>query len=355
MSLKLLFVNSSLTDGGSEKAMTLVAQALAARGHEVTMTLVREKERTYALCSQIRLLQLRFHSRKKVFKLLDRMRQLRRIISRGHYDYVICYMWDLNLMTLLAAVGLRRRIIVSERANPGVTGRSKLSRLAERALYRLAYKVVYQTDEAREFCPRELLDKSVVVPNMVEPHKGELVGLERSKRIVSVGRLLPQKNFPLLLKSFAYFLEHNRDWTLEIYGKGPLELELKRFAESLGISGSVTFAGYVPDVATQIRNAGMFVLSSDYEGISNAMAEAMSLGIPSVCTDCPVGGAALMINHGVSGLLVPVRDEPALTSAMNRIANDEAFAARISAGAIESTNRFAPEEVALLWEKCVLR
>lgn len=354
MSLKLLFVNSSLTDGGAEKAMSLVAQALVSRGHDVTMVLAREKEQTYPLDPRIALIQFRYGAKGKAGKSLHRLRQIRKTIKTGNYDYVVCYMWDLNLTTLIAAFGLQKRIIVSERAFPGISSRSKVSRYLERIFYRFAYRIVYQTYDAREFCPPELRSRSVIVPNMIEPHTHEMAHGARAKRIVSVGRLNAQKNFPLLLEAFAQFVQTEPDWSLEIYGQGPMENELKSLAEELKLTETVKFAGYVSDVTSRIRDAGMFVLTSDFEGISNAMSEAMALGLPVICTDCPVGGAALLIKDGVSGMLVPVRDRDALTHAMRRVAADTSLAARLSIGAQESVSRFAPDELALVWEKSVL-
>lgn len=354
MSLKLLFVNSSLTDGGSEKAMSLVAQTLAARGHDVTMALVREKKRTYTIDRRIQIVQFQYGARGKVRKFRDRVRQIRNLIKAGGYDYVICYMWDLNVTTLVASLGLRARVIVSERGFPGTPTRSKFSRLVERVLYELAYRIVYQTREAQAFCPRKLESRSVVVPNMIETYGLEAYQGVRSQKIVSIGRLGAQKNFPLLLRSFAQFLQTNPNWTLEIYGKGGLEGELRALVGRLGVADSVVFAGYVNDIGARIRDAGMFVLSSDYEGISNAMSEAMALGVPVVCTDCPVGGAALLIDDRVSGILVPVRDQNALTSAMQEIATDSALARRLSEGAQASVARFAPEQMVQVWEESVL-
>lgn len=354
MSSRLLFVNASLTDGGSERAMSLVAQALAWRGHDVTMVLVREKECTYPIDARIVVKQLRYPRKDKIRMALQRMRQIRREVRTGRYDLVVSYMWDLNLTTLLATLGLGARVVVSERGFPGAGSRSRVSRALESVLYRFAHRIVYQTEDAREYCPLRLRDRSVVVPNVIETAGLEPYSGARAKRIVSIGRLRAQKNFPLLLRAFAEFRESHPDWTLEIYGRGELEGELRMLARDLGIEGSVVFAGYVVDVASRIRDAGIFALASDYEGISNAMSEAMALGLPAVCTDCPAGGAALLIEHRVSGMLVPVRDRRALADALREVASDPALAEHLSAGARESVARFAPGPLALAWEERVL-
>lgn len=354
MSLKLLFVNSSLTDGGSEKAMSLVAQALVSRGHDVTMALVREKERTYPIDPKVQVVQFQYGPKAKARILLDRMRQIRTLIKAGDYDFVICYMWDLNVTTLIAALGLHARIIISERCYPGSPARTTFPRLLESVFYRFAHRIVYQTRDAQKFCPPRLHSKSVVVPNIIETHGFAAHSGPRTQRIVSIGRLDAQKNYPLLLRSFAQFAHSNPGWTLEIYGKGVLEGELRALADQLGVADSVLFAGYVDDISTVIRDAGMFALASDYEGISNAMSEAMALGLPVVCTDCPVGGAALLIDDRVSGMLVPVRDEDALTRAMLEVAADDALGRRLSAGALRSVARFTPEQMVRMWEDAAL-
>lgn len=354
MVAKLLFVNASLTDGGSERAMSLVAQALVAHDYNVTMALVRDKEHTYPVDSKIRLVQFQYSGPGKVRKLISRMRQIRSTVKNGQYDFVICYMWDLNVTTLIATLGLQQRVIISERAYPGASTRSRGSRFLERILYKLSYRIVYQTRDAQEYCPPRLRSRSRVVPNIIETRGLEPYVGQREKRIVSIGRLGAQKNYPLLLRAFRQFLQSNPEWTLEIYGKGADEGKLRALVEELGITRSVEFAGYVSDITHRINDASIFALSSDYEGISNAMAEAMALGLPVVCTDCPVGGAALLIKNRESGMLVPVRDQQALASALEEVAGDNALAKSLSEGAQASVKRFSSEHMAQLWEADVL-
>ncbi|WP_313811133.1 glycosyltransferase [Glutamicibacter sp.] len=348
-------MNSSLSDGGSEKALLLVAQSLVERGHDVTMALVRNKPRTYKADSRIRIIQFEYGRASKVLMLWHRMRQLRLLSDQEKFDYVVCYMWDLNVMTLMATLGLDTKVVVSERAYPGAKSRRSYTRLLERLFYRGAHKIIYQTNGARKYCPAELTDKSFVVPNIIEDLELSNPTGKRERRIVSIGRLDTQKNFPLLLNSFAEFHRVNNEWTLEIYGQGPLEQSLKSLTSKLGIEDFVHFRGYVSDIPEQIRNAGMFVLTSDFEGISNAMTEAMAAGIPTICTDCPVGGASLMIENGKSGILVPVGKQDEIVAAMNRIAHDSELASNLSIGAIQSVRRFTPAKMSVLWEDEVLK
>ena len=96
----------------------------------------------------------------------------------------------------------------------------------------------------------------------------------------------------------------------------------------------------------EIWDSAMFVLSSDYEGISNSMIEALSMGVPVISTDCPVGGSRAYIEDGVSGLLTPVGDAQALAAAMLRIAENPDFARSLSANGAGIKEKYSLEKIA---------
>ena len=109
-----------------------------------------------------------------------------------------------------------------------------------------------------------------------------------------------------------------------------MEEELKKVSRTLGIEQNVRLRGFSGRVKEEINSAAMYVLSSDYEGISNSMLEAIALGIPVIATDCPIGGSGMYIEDGVNGLLVPVGGAEPMTEAMCRIADDRKLSASIS-------------------------
>lgn len=348
--MKLLFVNSSLSDGGSEKAMTLVANQMANLGHDVSMLLIRNKEVTYEPDSRIDVIQLSYTAKSKIGMLCQRLKLIRFYVKKISPDCLITFMWDVNVMTLIAAMGLSVKKVVSERAYPGSPERSVVSKIAPSIFYTFADHIVYQTNQASEFCPKRLKRKAVVIPNIVSVPPVKPFSGKRSKRVVSVGRLTRQKNFTLLIQAFALFSSCYEDYVLEIYGEGEQRETLERFADSLGLSSKVRFCGFAKDVLERINDASVFVLSSDYEGISNAMAEAMALGLPVVCTDCPVGGASMMIQNGVNGILVDVGDKNALAAAMCDIAGNQEKSLGMSERSKEVVKRFSAETVGKQWE-----
>ena len=172
--------------------------------------------------------------------------------------------------------------------------------------------------------------KMVVIPNPIDLSLPEPVNGPRSKSVVFVGRLHKQKNPELLLTAFSEFVHEFTEYTLHIFGQGELEEELKSKVISLGIEDKVVWHGFCKDVRAQIVAAGMYVLSSNYEGISNSMLEAMAMGIPVIATDCPIGGSAVYIENEINGIIIPVGGKDNLIEAMKKLAADKEFAQKIS-------------------------
>ena len=165
-----------------------------------------------------------------------------------------------------------------------------------------------------------------------------------------MGRLEPQKNHRLLIESFALITEKNNEYKLIIYGEGSLRDELVELTRQLNIEEKVSFPGYCSDTAEILSTAKIFVLSSDFEGMPNALAEAMSMGISCVATDCGGGGAKQLIDDGVNGILVPCGDKVALAQALETLIIDEDFAYQIGLAAREIRNTLSAHAIYNVWE-----
>ena len=352
MNKKILFVNSSLTDGGSERVMTLIANQFAKEQNNVTMILLRDKKKdTYELNNNINCIRFKYLSKNKIIIAIQRIYKLRKIIKNGKYDYIISFMNDINITTLLAGWNLHTPIIISERADPSVRKTNKLYKTLEYFIMSKAEKIVFQTEQVKKMYPNKIQKKSVVIPNPVNNNLPEPYYGKRDKKIVAIGRLSNQKNFPMLINAFAKFHKNNKDYILEIYGDGPLLNELKDLVKKHNLERNVFFKGYVKDVINAIKNAEMYISTSNYEGISNAMIEALAMGIPSICTNCPVGGASMMIKHNINGILIPVKDEETLVKSMNKISNNLELANKLSTNAIKIREEYSIEKIVKNWKK----
>ena len=164
---------------------------------------------------------------------------------------------------------------------------------------------------------------------------------------------MPQKNQALLIKAFSKVVKDYPFYKLQILGDGPLLTELEQIAKDCGIYQNVDFLGYVEDVSPFIKDASLFVLSSDFEGMPNALMESMALGLPCISTDCSGGGARFLIENNINGVIVPQKDVDILASAMLHVLKDKTFASRIGLEANKICNKLNPNRIYSKWEKYI--
>ena len=254
------------------------------------------------------------------------------------------------MYSVVAARGLKVKVIGSERNDPAQVENRKMLNWLRMQLYKKLDILVCQTDEAKAYFPKAIQKKSVVILNPVTdslpaPYQGV-----RKHRVVSFSRLEPQKNIPMLLEAFKIFQTSHPDYVLDIYGMGSLRDELIEKAKE---NPSIHIQPYTTDIHRTILDAAMFALSSDYEGLSNAMIEAMGCGIPTIVTDCPCGGARMVIQDGENGILVPVRDGEKMAEAMCRVADDRNLADKLSRNGIKIRETLDKRKIAKQWETVI--
>lgn len=321
--MKIVFVIPDMPGGGTERVVSLLANEYSRRGIETAILLFAGHETAYRLDDKIEVVSVGVPSEGRLGARIERIRKMRQYYKENRK----CQIWAFSVMgavfSVLAALGQKHYLLVSERSDPNQYEHPKIRNF----FYRFADVVVCQTKDALKSFPKGIARKTVVLPNPVEiaiePWDGE-----REKRIVSAGRIVPVKNHELLIRAFARFSEEFPEYILELYGKGPKEAELQELVSRLGVEEKVFFRGFSDRVQEEINKAAMYVLSSDYEGISNSLLEAIALGVPVIATDCPIGGCRTYIEDGRNGLLVPVGEIEPLVSAMKKIAKDPALAAQ---------------------------
>ena len=355
--MKITIFISALSGGGAERVTCNLANYLSDFGHEVEILTMGEAAAAEPLRSNVKYTPLLRNEEKRnsLVNNATRIFRLYRYMKKQSVDvYVVMLPVTIQLMLRFSKL-TKAPIIVSERADPTV-----YSSKTQRSLQKLASRAggwIFQTDEARAWYEPHLKGVSYkVIPNAINPAflRPKYEG-EREKVIIGAGRLNEQKNFPLLISSFAQIAEKFPEYKLVIYGKGGLLESLKSLAEEKGVGDRVEFPGFATNMPEILEKASMFVLSSDYEGMPNALMEAMALGVPCVSTDCGGGGARFLIRDGENGLLVPQRDEKAMAEAMERILSDAAFAQKISENARQLQETLAPDKIYGEWEMFILK
>lgn len=345
-----LIIMSSLMPGGAERVSLALAEYLTRRGWDVHLFVAainRSAPRLYEVPPGVGLHYARRGTESGATRPLVNGLLLKKIIRELDPTWVISLGSQYRLLDLCGVFG-RRRVLLSERNYPAEFYKTQKAMDEATDYYRRADKVVFQTEAAAVCFPDLDPRKVAVIPNAVPPQDERWRGAQ-GKGISFAGRLDTQKNPEMLLRSFALFSDARPGYRLDVYGDGPMRGRLESLAEELGVGQSVFFHGKVADVAARLSGSLMYVSTSDYEGISNSMLEAMGMGMPCVCTDCAGGGARLAIDDGESGLLVPRGDEAAMARAMGRVADDPVFAAHLSWGAMETASKFAPEGIYGRW------
>lgn len=347
MSDKIIFVIPDMPGGGTERVVALLANEYAARGIETSVLLFAGHQTAYPLGDKVEVVSLGEPSGGSIAKRISRICRMRAYYRRNRG----CRIWAFSVMgavfSAVAVFGHRKeyRFLISERNDPDRYEHPRIRNF----FYRTADRIVCQTQDAADAFPERIRKKAMVIPNPVEIGETRCWSGERERRIVAVGRLEPQKNHKMLLQAFARFVGQYPDYVLEIYGKGTQERELHTLAGELGIGGQVIFRGFSGQVREDIRKASMYVLSSDYEGISNSMLEALALGVPVIATDCPCGGSRTYIQEGINGLLVPVGDVQAMSDAMKRLAGNPQLGVRLGMEAQKLKEQLSVAKIADLF------
>ena len=389
---KIAFFIDSLGGGGAERVVSVLAAQLRARGYDVDILMLHKRPVAYPLPENVNL----YHAEdmpvsspwgKLVRKVLERCMQLQvrfwnpllrkfgchsypRVNETRMYfyaNYALPYREYLrknpgctafgflirsNIAMLMAAKGLPVKTVFCERNNPVRPDMpANIMKIRDR-ITRRCKAAVFQTEEERDYytwlcCP------TAVIPNPLKEGLPEPFEGQRRKEIVNFCRLNKQKNIPLLIEAFELLLRDHPDYTLRIYGRGDEKENLVALAKEKGLEGSVFFEDFAPDVHERIRDAAMYVCSSDFEGLSNSMLEALAIGLPCVCTDCEGGGARMMIRDHENGILVPVRDAQALYSGMKEIAESPEMAQRLSKAAARVREQLSIEKIADQWEAMI--
>ena len=201
----------------------------------------------------------------------------------------------------------------------------------------------------KNYFPEKVQKNSVIIANPICVN-AEADSVSKHK-IVSAGRLVPQKNQQMLIKVFADFKTKHPEYSLEIYGEGPLREKLQNLISELDLPDCVKMPGNVPNLHECMADAEIFVLPSDFEGLSNALLEAMMMGLPCIATRC--AGCDEVINDGENGLLIDVGDTEGLLQSLIKLVSDPEYARQMGAMGKKESEKFRVNNVIDLWRQVI--
>lgn len=333
---RVLVFLPSLAGGGAERAITIVANGLAERGVEVVLVLA-EATGPYLgmVLPAIQVVDLGAKS------MLQALPRLARELRARQPDALLAAMSHANVIAALAhrMAHSRSRLVLSERAHiTSVFGeyrglRMRVTKFLMRLTYPWADRVIAVSCGVAEDLPRHVPlapDRIVPVYNpVIDDHLRQQATESPSHPwlarahipvVLAAGRLIPQKDFHTLLRAFA-LVRRERPLCLVILGEGELRGELLALARELGVSEDVALPGFEANPFAAMREAGVFVLSSRYEGLPGVLIQAMACGTRVVSTDCPSGPREIL-EDGRWGALVPMGEPQPMAEAIRAALDD---------------------------------
>ena len=348
--MKIVFLSYLHGFGGAEKQNIMLANAMVNRGHDVTLISICVDNNCYQLdrCIEYQFLPDR---KTNILRLITRYKDIKKKLIEINPDVTVSFWFQSAYLTALMRKNITGKIVYSERSDPGDKEYNGMLGWIRRLTLPRIDGFVFQSKGAQRYFSKSVQLRSVVIPNPVFVRTEDFQEVkERKKKIVTVGRLHPQKNQKLLIEAFSLIADQIPEYTLEIYGDGELKGELQRQIMELQLGSRVFLKGTCKKIHELIYDASLFVLSSDYEGIPNTLLEAMALGIPCVSTDCRPGGARELITDGEDGIIVPVGDKTALANAINWSLNHKEDITKKAKKAIEHMKYFRADTIYSKWE-----
>lgn len=307
-----MFVLGSLGRGGAERVISILANDYVKCGWNVSICILLENNVEYLLNDKVDIIDASGNTSSRIRRLPLWLKKIRVQVKRYNPDVIVSFAARINVIVLFACMGLNKKIIVSERNDPSRDGRGAITNVLTSLLYPRASSIVFQTKRAKSYFKSAIQNNGIIIPNPIEVSCN--VNVSNTRRIVTVGSLKEQKNHALLIDAFKIVFDKHPEYTLTIYGEGNLRKDLENQVQELSLNDHVFLPGTKKNIHEEISDASMFVLSSDYEGLSNALLEAMMMGLPCISTDC--AGSDEYIENKVNGLLTHVGDMKGLAEAM---------------------------------------
>lgn len=356
---KIMFYTMSMEKGGAERVISNLSNFFISK-YDITICTNVIGASYYPLNEGVKHIKMDSKPinnlfQKIIFKIGPiRNRQLKKVIKKEKPDIIVSFLPEPSFRILSLKKKVNIPIIISDRNDPKTEYSNFIIRYIMKKTYKKADGFVFQTPDARDYFKDIIKCDGVIIPNPINnDFLVDDICQNRRRTVVTVGRLTEQKNHKLLINAFGKFLELCPDYSLYIYGDGNLKSQLMEYILSKKLIGKVILKGIVDDIKSEIYDAGMFVMSSDYEGMPNALMEAMALGIPCISTDCSGGGAKYLIGNNENGILVPINDVEALTDAMKKVATDLKYANKIGLNANLFTKQLDSNLICQKWEEYI--
>ncbi len=348
--MRILFLISTITGGGAARVLTCLANQFAESGDEVGFitSYMQQDKGEYLLDSRVKRYTLSDKKAGMFTRTVLWTRRIARICREFTPDAVVCAMPEPNFRLLLGTPRNKFVRIVSVVNDPNREYRRCIYKFLALWQYKKADGIIFQTVDERDWFPSEITERGIILHNQVDAQFFNAQRGDERRNFVTTGRLSVQKDQKMLIDAFSRIADKVED-DLYIYGEGALRSQLEEQIAALGLTDRIHLPGATTDVVGKLSEARVYVLPSLYEGMPNALLEALAMGVPVISTDCPCGGPRTVIEDGVNGLLVPVGDVDALADKMLYAYNHPDEMERMGAVARERADCFRSDRVYAEW------
>lgn len=357
MTRKIAFHLNCLEQGGAERVVTNLANRFVEGGYEVIIATEWYGEKEFKTDKRVRRVHVGLREgddrKHRLIQFYLRVKYLREFLRKEKPDILVPFARKALYRGLMAAYFIKIPVLISVRTDPAGHYEERSDKIQIPILFPRADGCVFQTEGAKEFFAPRLQENSRIILNPINP---KYIGVpepeSRSKTVVQSGRLVDFKNQPMLIRAFIEVHRKHPDYDLKIYGgdsfDGTKEI-LEQIIEENHAQEYVHLMGASDSLEKDMADAALFAFTSDWEGLPNALMEAMALGLPVVATDCPCGGPRTVMTHEKDGLLIPVKDQKALEDGMNRLIEDRELAERLGREARKIADRANEDAVYEQW------
>lgn len=306
---KVTIIVQGISNGGAERVASILANYLCKDGYIVDYISVYQSERTdndYFIQDDVNIHFINIKTKRHATRLLMRNYKILKEVKKIKPDVIVSF---INFDTFFTTYFTNIPIIFSLRNDPAKIMYSLPKKILFELEYLKAYKIVFQSKGAQKQFRKSIVKKSCIISNPIITSELPYWNGSNSKIFVTACRFNPQKNLTMLINAFK--LVHNQypEYKLEIYGEGILKEELEGLIKQLNAEEYISLKNFSSDIHNIMAKSCGFILSSNYEGLPNSMLEALCIGVPCICTDCPPGGPREYIEHKKKGLLVKVNDK----------------------------------------------
>ena len=325
---KILIAAGSLSGGGAERVASVWAGQLAEKGYDVSIFIYSHKDDEYPISPKVKLYSCANTANEYVAKsLFARYKEIRQIIKSIKPDYIIPFLFSIQSWMFITSVGLRIKRVETLRINPWASydNLPTIKRLFQRICYNTSYRIILQASDQKPWFSKHNQNKCVLIPNPISDIYKDSFREEISTQVVNfiaAGRIDPQKNYPMMIDAFANAVKQYPNIRLQIFGKGDTDYTqmLQNKINSLEMQNNIFLMGRSATIHEDYKKNDVFLMSSDYEGLPNALMEAMASRLICISTDCKTGPRDL-IKEGVNGYMVPVGDSNALADTIIKVIN----------------------------------